>query len=442
VTSVFRIVLALAMVIFLSSCKNPLGDKNVVDEGYVTSPTGGGDSGGGNPDGAINSAPTISSVADQIIVENTSTAALAVLINDAEDSLDCATSISLSSTDPSLISAGGVVFSGTVPNCTATLTPSANEIGSATVTLTVDDGTLSSQTSFDLTSNRELILNAGSFEFTNGSQALSCLDYLNSSFYDSEGDATYWIDSDGAGGAAPFETFCDMTTQGGGWTLVVKYDSSEATAGAYVLEAEAGRSNINISALSSLNASGVLTASTDMRPFVTSGATHIMHVGKTNDAATDSSTYVRVYFSDVYQSVIDDPNNLFNSTLDTNDPEAVSGTVVAGVSALRKDRWYEDDFSVMTAFDSTGSTTTNFRIDGGEGAAMFTNGSREGAVYCSGSAATAVGHASPKVQWGFVGKDGTTQIYGGSTFIGTYCHPSLGAAQCQPESQINMMFVR
>ena len=36
----------------------------------------------------------------------------------------------------------------------------------------------------------------------------------------SAADGVYTIDPDGDGGAAPFVALCDMTTDGGGWTVV------------------------------------------------------------------------------------------------------------------------------------------------------------------------------------------------------------------------------
>jgi hypothetical protein len=69
-------------------------------------------------------------------------------------------------------------------------------------------------------------LNGSARRWADGSYAATCDDYLNPptgySYIGSTGDGVYTIDPDGVGGNAEFDTICDMTTEGGGWTLVFR----------------------------------------------------------------------------------------------------------------------------------------------------------------------------------------------------------------------------
>ena len=98
----------------------------------------------------INTAPTLTTIPDQTIRENTSAAQLPLTIGDAQTDPSMLT-LSAASSNPTVLPPANVVFGGTGSSRTVTATPAVGQSGSATVSITVSDGQLTATTTFVLT---------------------------------------------------------------------------------------------------------------------------------------------------------------------------------------------------------------------------------------------------------------------------------------------------
>src|SRR5438477_8752397 len=97
-----------------------------------------------------NQPPSISNIPDQTITENSSTGPISFTVSDAETNAESLV-VTGSSSNPTLLPDSNLIFGGSGSNRTVTATPAANQFGSATVTVRVSDGSLSSSAAFNLT---------------------------------------------------------------------------------------------------------------------------------------------------------------------------------------------------------------------------------------------------------------------------------------------------
>ena len=279
---------------------------------------------------------------------------------------------------------------------------------------------------------------------------------------------------------AAFRVWCDMNTQGGGWTLLMKYDFNQASTSAtgYGLSNNGGQSYVNTAEhytldpinsrrLTSIDARDIITYDRTLTHNANQyGGRYMMHactnktsgVSRTSYTAhnfsasvagssvsLDGSTSVSFspIFSQFHKNIYDgtQTTRLWNTTHSsiTNSGGSASTTTIqdyrsssdintygGGVFyALGTDRKaapanHNSYIDVNAGYDnhsSVGSVNGVARQDNADGNQMFSCVNREGSVYCSGTNQTSVtGHNSPKFNWGWTSRDGTGQTYGYGNF--------------------------
>lgn len=97
----------------------------------------------------INALPTISSISAQN-VKTDSSLVVNYTINDTESTLNCSTSVTVTSGTIGVLPDADITKGGTAPNCTLTITPSLNVAGTSNISVTVNDGSLTANSPFVL----------------------------------------------------------------------------------------------------------------------------------------------------------------------------------------------------------------------------------------------------------------------------------------------------
>ena len=120
----------------------------------------------------VNVPPVIGAVTNRMIAVNGNTGPLGIYVNDLETA-PLHLALSAASSNTGLVQNAGIVWGGSGTNRTVTVTPVSNSVGSAVITLTVNDGTLATSGTFTVTvtntppvigavTNRTLSVNTGS----------------------------------------------------------------------------------------------------------------------------------------------------------------------------------------------------------------------------------------------------------------------------------------
>lgn len=305
---------------------------------------------------AANTAPTISNIADRSVTIGTSTGAVAFTIGDAQTA-PASLTVSGSSSNTTLVPNANIVLGGSGANRTITVTPAAGQVGTATITVTVSDGTLTASDTFVLTVTPA----------ANTAPTISNI-------------ANVTINEDGATSAIAFTVGDSQTAVG---SLVVSGTSSNTTLvpNANIVFGGSG-ANRTVTVTPVANRSGSATITLTVSDgSLTATDTFVVTVNSVNDAPVGAAVSRSVATGAPYTfsaadfpltDPLDTPANTLAAVVFTTIPDAAQGTLrLAGVPVTAGQTINVAQLPTLTftsAANFTGNSTFTFRVrDNGGG---------------------------------------------------------------------------
>ena len=255
----------------------------------------------------------------------------------------------------------------------------------------------------------------------------SCKAILDAGF--SKGSGVYWIDPDGGDSDNALEVFCDMETNGGGWTMCGKFDRDNA-GGASVVPAGFGRAPIFPDNLSTVAGFCTESASIDCRQLIEDGATQMLNAG----ANGDGMPWADGRIIDLPAEIADDPTNLWDIALD----EDQAGQCVSDIIITR-----DLDGNDLGNNDNGASLSARATLMGN--GALFTSKGRPGANFSNAGQPGCSATSYDTVFWSWADANGGLDNHacgatGGHLQLGTGCDQS--ATWRKPTYRYNLLFFR
>jgi hypothetical protein len=250
----------------------------------------------------------------------------------------------------------------------------------------------------------------------------------------SKGDGIYWVDPDGGDVANAVQTLCDMTTNGGGWTMCGKFDRDNVWALGYV-PAGFGRTALNAHKMAAVGGFCSQASSIDCRPFIAAGGKQLLNAGTNAEAMTWAAARI----IDLPKEVKADPTNLWDIT---KDEDGIGDCMMAAIVTR--------DAAGVDLGNKDGTASLGLRAALIGDGALWTNQGRTGAAFSNAGGTTGNAPCDTTTQdtvyWAWMDEAGKLDDHncaGTSSLLqlGTGCKQASNWTG-KPTYRYNLLFVR